>query len=75
MKRWNGAVVAVDKRRRIEFTPELLFKLGASGKTILENARGLKVSRQLLSEHINKNLTNSEAYRKGKAENNVRKRT
>lgn len=63
-KRWNG--LPGEHKRKVEFTVELLEELGRSGKTLTELAKELKVSQQLISKHINKNLTNRRAYDKGK---------
>lgn len=65
-KRWNGEIVERDPRQKVDFTLELLEQLGASGKSQAALAKEMKISQQLISKHINKNLINLQAYTRGK---------
>lgn len=56
-------------QKKIDFAPELLYKLGASGKTQKALAKELGCSPQLISREINKSVTNTNAYNGGKEEN------
>lgn len=66
---WNGER-AWGRNRKIALNPEQIEELGAKGQTIAALAKELKVGTATLSQIINKNLTNREAFDRGRLKAN-----